>query len=186
MRLFKGVSRARCSGSLRRMGSLYRVGRYILRPRGQGAHWWHGPALDGYIKAADSGPTCPRHFTLRFPWTRFTFLLQAASRRHRGVAITSISIGINQARPRGQLRRLIWHEPERAVPCSTSPATFIDLSPLVSPFSPSTLLIPRAESCVYGSSVRDACLFVFIPGRDSESLRVSSLSVPPALFVTMK
>ena len=94
-------------------------------------------------------------------------------------------IRINQARPRGQLRRLIWHEPERAVPCSTSLATFIDLSPRVSPFSPFNLLIPRAESCVYGSSVRDASLFVVVPGRDSESLRVLSLSVPSALFVTL-
>ena len=135
--IIEGVSRARHSGLLRRMGSLYRVGRYILRPQKQGAYWGHGPALEGYIKGRGFWPMFRGRLArvillFVFHGPAFTFLSQAASRRHRGVAIL-IPIRINQARPRNQPRWMIWHESERAAPCSTSPETFIDLEFLLSP-----------------------------------------------------
>lgn len=148
--IIEGVSRARHSGLLRRMGSLYRVGRYILRPQKQGAYWGHGPALEGYIKGRGFWPMFRGRLArvillFVFHGPAFTFILQAASRRHRGVAITSMPIRIDQVTARGQPHRLIWHGPERALPCSTSPAAVIDLSLCVSPFSPFTLLMPLAE-----------------------------------------
>lgn len=53
--IIEGVSRARHSGLLRRMGSLYRVGRYKLRPQKQGPIGGMGQRSKAILKAADSG-----------------------------------------------------------------------------------------------------------------------------------